>query len=334
MLRRLRRPAALIAPLVLLSALATACGSAQTVETGGVKGDAAYTLSGEVGTTPDVTWKDTLKADKADASVVTPGDGAALAAGDEVFVNYYVGDGYTQATALDTYTKDAFPLDLRVGSAPAAPQSQNPTQDQIARYLLDTFVSEQVKAGDTIGTRTAVTVNSSDVVGYSGASFGIGNLDGLLVVIDLNSAVLAGPDGTAQPRDPKLPTITQAKKLPAGLDFSDTPAPDGTLHVSTLIKGTGAPVEADDLIKVNYLGQVYDAAKPFDESYSKGTALTVPIGQGAVVKGWDQGLVGVPVGSRVLLEIPPALGYGKKGSGDTIPGGSTLYFIIDVLAAG
>ena len=58
------------------------------------------------------------------------------------------------------------------------------------------------------------------------------------------------------------------------------------------------------------------------------------LGQGAVIKGWDDALAGVAVGSRVMLQIPPALGYGKEGSGEDIPGGATLYFLIDVLAAG
>ena len=100
-----------------------------------------------------------------------------------------------------------------------------------------------------------------------------------------------------------------------------------------LYQGTGDDVAENDLIVVNYLGQVYDAAKAFDKSYGRGTLSTV-VGQGAVIQGWDDALVGVKVGSRVMLQIPPNLGYGKDGQGEDIPGGSTLYFVIDVLAAG
>ena len=317
-----------------MSALATGCGEEKNIDTGALKGDDAFTIAGDVGSTPDVTWKGRLAADKPETSVVTTGDGAALVKDDGVLVNYWVGNGFTEKTALDTYATDAFPLEFTVGAEVPAPTSPQPTQDEIGRFLLDSFVAGEVAAGDTVGTRKTVIVNSSNVVGYSGASLDIGNLDGLLIVIDIDSVVLDGPKGDPQPRSPQLPTIKLAKKLPAGLDFAKTPEPDGELHVSTLVEGTGAPVQKNDLITVNYLGQVYDGDKPFDESYSKGTPFTRPIGQGAVVKGWDQGLVGLTVGSRVILEIPPALGYGKAGQGEAIPGGATLYFVIDILAAG
>lgn len=333
-LRRIRRPAALIAPLLLLSALATACGSQTGVETGSLEGDAAYTLSGDVGTTPDVAWKGRMKAGEAKTDVVVTGDGAKLAAKDEVLVNYYVASGFTQKTAMDTYTPELAPLDLTIGGEVPAPTSQTPTPEEISRYLLDTFVASQVAEGDTVGTRKTVTVSSADILGTSGANLDIGNDEGVLVVIDIDSTVLKHPEGEIQARAATLPTITTAGGSPGGLGFARTPAPDGKLHVSTLIQGAGPAVKTDDLIKVNYLGQVYDAAKPFDESYTK-TPIPVVIGQGGVVKGWDQGLVGVPVGSRVLLEVPPSLGYAQAPPADSgIPKGATLFFVVDVLAAG
>ncbi|UMG92516.1 FKBP-type peptidyl-prolyl cis-trans isomerase [Nocardioides sp. TF02-7] len=121
---------------------------------------------------------------------------------------------------------------------------------------------------------------------------------------------------------------------PTALDTEGLPEPDPkakALAKAVLIEGTGPAVEKGDTIVVNYLGQVWGGDKPFDESFSK-QPFEVPIGAGAVVKGWDQGLVGVPVGSRVILRIPPVLGYGKQGSGD-IKGTDTMYFVVDVLAA-
>ena len=59
--------------------------------------------------------------------------------------------------------------------------------------------------------------------------------------------------------------------------------------------------------------------------------VAFPIGVGRLIKGWDQGLVGVPQGSRVLLVVPPDLGYGAKGSAPKIPGNATLVFVVDVL---
>ncbi len=130
-----------------------------------------------------------------------------------------------------------------------------------------------------------------------------------------------------------MPGITFEDSAPAGLNFSSAAEPDGTLKSAVLYTGTGPEVAADDFIVVNYLGQVYDAAKPFDASYGRGTFPTV-LGLGAVIKGWDEKLPACTVGSRVMLQIPPRFGYGKEGSGEEIPGDSTLYFVIDILAAG
>ena len=104
-----------------------------------------------------------------------------------------------------------------------------------------------------------------------------------------------------------------------------------------LIKGTGPRVKKGQTIAVRYLGQAFDGDKPFDENFGDtgtGEPTTFSIGTGAVIKGWDQGLEGMPVGSRVVLEIPPELGYGAEGSPDSgIPKDATLVFMIDILAA-
>jgi peptidylprolyl isomerase len=100
------------------------------------------------------------------------------------------------------------------------------------------------------------------------------------------------------------------------------------------VQGDGPKVEKGQTIVVNYLGQVYGGKAPFDTSYS-GEPASFQIGAGKVVKGWDQGLVGRPVGSRVMLSIPPSLGYGKDGNKEAgIKGTDTLYFVVDILAAG
>ena len=91
------------------------------------------------------------------------------------------------------------------------------------------------------------------------------------------------------------------------------------------------PVEQGQTITADYFGQLADQDAPFDESYS-GEPFQAPIGVGSLIPGWDQGLVGVPVGSRLVMSIPADLGYGESGSGP-IPGGATLYFVIDIIDA-
>lgn len=117
----------------------------------------------------------------------------------------------------------------------------------------------------------------------------------------------------------KEPTIT----LPKG------PAPK-KLVTTDLITGTGATVKSGDTITVNYLGELYSTGKEFDSSWSRKTPFTTQIGVGAVIKGWDQGLIGMKVGGRRELIIPPALGYGPTAQA-TIPPNSTLIFVIDLL---
>jgi peptidylprolyl isomerase len=82
-------------------------------------------------------------------------------------------------------------------------------------------------------------------------------------------------------------------------------------------------------LTVDYLGQVYEGKKPFDESFSKEPA---EFALNQVVQGWTIGLSGVKVGSRVLLAIPPDLGYGEQAQ-PNIPANSTLYFVVDIRSA-
>ena len=149
----------------------------------------------------------------------------------------------------------------------------------------------------------------------------------------LAAAPRAGPEGQAQGAPAWVPTIVETDGKPTSLDFAKTPAPEDKLRKAVLVVGEGPAVASGQTISVNYLGQVYQGEKPFDESYSKEPA-SFAIGVGAVVKGWDEALVGVPIGSRVLLAIPPALGYGAEGNPQAgITGTDTLYFVIDVLGA-
>jgi peptidylprolyl isomerase len=103
------------------------------------------------------------------------------------------------------------------------------------------------------------------------------------------------------------------------------------LVVKTLIQGTGPAVKAGQNITVNYIGVTYKDGQKFDASWDRGQPASFPIGVGQVIPGWDQGLVGVKVGSRVQLDIPANLAYGDN-PGNGAPGGP-LRFVVDLLAA-
>ncbi len=327
MLLRLRRPATLFLTALLPASLAlAACGSDDSE----LKGFDAVSISGKVGEAPKLDWKGTMTAGKATSKVVTEGDGAALKEGDVVKVEFTLADGWTHKVTYDSYEDTKLSRVVKVGAKAPDPQS--------LPDLLAIGLDGQVKAGQKIGTRIAVAVGSDVAFGnYFGseaasllAGLDVGNEDGMLYVADIVG--LAGPSGATQPAPAWAPKIVEKDGLPTGLDFTGVPGPSGQLRVAVLTKGTGPVVKSGQQTLVNYLGQLAKGKKPFDESFSKG-AFTAVLGgaEASVVKGWSQALVGQTVGSRVILEIPPSLGYGNKAQGTDIPANSTLYFVVDLL---
>lgn len=114
------------------------------------------------------------------------------------------------------------------------------------------------------------------------------------------------------------------------LTFPASAAP-AELEVVVLSAGDGDVVEVGDDLEVHYLGQTW-GGHVFDNSYDRGASINFPIGIGAVIGGWDQGLVGQQIGSRVLLSIPPAQGYGVRGMpAAAIKGTDTLVFVVDIV---
>jgi FKBP-type peptidyl-prolyl cis-trans isomerase FkpA len=99
--------------------------------------------------------------------------------------------------------------------------------------------------------------------------------------------------------------------------------------VQDLVVGTGATAVAGDNVTVNYIGTFTNGTK-FDSSYDRNQHYTFRLGVGAVIAGWDQGVVGMRVGGKRRLTIPPNLAYGNQANGP-IPANSTLRFDIDLL---
>ncbi len=107
---------------------------------------------------------------------------------------------------------------------------------------------------------------------------------------------------------------------------------DGSLErliVDDITVGNGAQVDEGDIVTVNYIGRLQNGQE-FDNSYDNGRPFTFEVGKGAVIKGWDLGLVGMKVGGERILVIPPEFGYGAQGFGP-IPGDATLVFAIELL---
>ena len=146
------------------------------------------------------------------------------------------------------------------------------------------------------------------------------------------------PSGASAAPAPKivdgpLPAIT------AGVKFGEKPTvakasgePSKDLAVKTLIAGNGKTVVENDFVVANYLGQVWESGKVFDNSYDRGTALVIQLAQGKIIDGWRYGLTGRKAGSRVMMAVPPTWGYGKQGNPQAgIKGTDTLVFVVDVV---
>jgi FKBP-type peptidyl-prolyl cis-trans isomerase len=109
------------------------------------------------------------------------------------------------------------------------------------------------------------------------------------------------------------------------------------LQILELKPGTGAAVAAGQKASVEYTGWLYEAAAPdhkgkqFDSSRSSGRPFSFAVGAGQVIKGWDQGVLGMKVGGSRRLTIPADLAYGDAGAGGVIPPGATLVFDVELI---
>ena len=108
------------------------------------------------------------------------------------------------------------------------------------------------------------------------------------------------------------------------------------LSKTDLTPGNGAEIKSGQTALVHYTGWLYDAAAPenkgkqFDSSVG-GEPFDFPLGGGAVIAGWDQGVVGMKVGGKRRLVIPPDMAYGNSGAGGVIPPGATLVFDVELV---
>lgn len=130
--------------------------------------------------------------------------------------------------------------------------------------------------------------------------------------------------------DATHPTITRDANGAPDVDFAGAQK-SGDLGVVVLEEGTGIAVVEGQSITVHYTGWLWEGGK-FDSSWDRGEPISFGIARGSLIDGWVDGIVGQPVGSKLLLVVPPESGYGHRDMGP-IPAGSTLVFAVDVIAA-
>lgn len=324
-LRRTRPALALVA--LLLPAL-VACGSsdpesgtdeAASTTAAGLEG---ITFTGEVGESLSLEWDEDAELEKpeeSEVSTLVEGDGEEIEDGDVVMAYLYVANGTTQAEVYSDYTNGA--------------AQTLPNDERVGELLLE------VLDGATYGSRVVALTSADGLFDGQTADnpLGLGDDDPVVLVADLVEEQQVSPTPTSDEAEDTTadsqPSLVVEGGDPVALDFDgiDEPALDTPVQRLVIEEGDGREVKTSDTVTVDYLGSTYDADAPFDGSFSRGEPLVSPLS--GLIQGWAIGLEGVPVGSRVLLQIPPAFGYGSQGSGESIPPNSTLWFLIDVIAA-
>ncbi|MFB7668730.1 FKBP-type peptidyl-prolyl cis-trans isomerase [Kitasatospora sp. NPDC056138] len=275
------------------------------------------TVAGDFGSKATITIPPGQPSGQFVVSALSEGEGATVAKGDWVTVNY---------TAKDWTTGK------EVGSSYDANQKPQLFQ-ALSGQLVPAF--DQGVIGRKVGSRVLVVAPSAAAFGSQGNStLGVQAGDTVVFVLDIMQAVPqdATITGAITEPQPNMPQVKDNGKAAPTITIPAGQAPPTDLQKSVLVKGDGKQVQAGQTIVVQYTGVLWSNGQQFDSSWSHGGAQALQVGTGSLIKGWDQGLVGQTVGSRVELVVPPALGYEDKPQ-TAVPPNSTLVFVIDILEA-
>jgi peptidylprolyl isomerase len=318
-----RIAAALTLPVLGILVLA-GCGSSSSPKASSSSSASANTsvsVSGGFGTAPKVTIPAVKAGAKLAVKTVIHGTGPTLGATDSFVGNYavYIWSGTTHKLALSTFT-------------------QGVPQVLAAKVGLPGLAT--ALSGQKMGSRVLAVLPPKEAYGSAGNSqIGVKPTDTIVFVVDLIkdfSATASASGKQVSSGGGALPLVTnKADAAPLVTVPKGRKAP-AKLIVKTLIKGTGAPLVKGQTVVTQYVGVNWRTGKAFDSSWSRqqlfGFELDATPSQ--IIPGWDKALVGVPVGSRVMLVIPPADGYGKTGNSQAgIKGTDDLVFVIDVIGA-
>lgn len=318
-----RKASALIVTAGLLMATLTACGSpgatAADCKAPVTEGAASklVKVNGAFGAAPAVDFPTPLKTKSTQRSEIIAGTGDPIRTGQKVKIDLSVYNG-TTGESIEESSYDGSSLASFV------------LNDKTIKGLTDGLTCAQV------GSRVAVAVSPDDAFGPQGgnADIGIAATDTLVFVLDVVKAYLPRANGAAQPVANGLPAVVLADDGTPGITVPSGDAPT-KLEVGVLKKGTGKKVTEGEPVTVHYTGVLWDTKKVFDSTWETGepaefVAADGSTTQGGVIPGFANALIGQTVGSQIVAVIPPDQGYGDKASG-TIPAGSTLVFVVDIL---
>ena len=280
--------------------------------------NASVTVAGAFGTTPVVKIPKLHANNKLTVKTVIPGTGSTVTKSDAMAANFvlYFWSGTSNTLKANTFT-------------------QNPTV--IGGTMLPGL--ETALIGQKVGSRILAVIPPAEGYGTSGNSqLGITGSTTLVFVIDVIKSYTdtASASGTQVSNGGgTLPTVTAHAGGAPTITIPANNPPSG-LVTKTLIKGSGPKLVKGQYVIAQYTGYIWRTKKVFDSSWTSGSPFGFVIGANPeqVIPGWDTGLTGQTVGSRVMLVIPPKDAYGSSGQSQAgITGTDTLVFVVDIIDA-
>jgi peptidylprolyl isomerase len=267
------------------------------------------TVTGSYGKAPKVKVDSPWAIDKTRTKVLQTGNGPVVGEGQSVEVNYYGVNGRTGKTFDESFSRG------------------QPIAFSLAQ-VVPGFSKGLV--GQRQGSRVLIAMPGKDGYDPMGGNpqAGIEVGDTLIFVVDVVGGQLSGPKGTTVQPKAGLPTVTEKGGKPE-ITIPES-APPTALEVQPLIKGKGKKVGANDTITFNYLWVRWSDGKVLEQTYGGQPASAELSG---LLPGMAKGLEGQPVGSRVLLVIPPADGYPDGNATPSVKPGETLVILVDLLFA-
>ncbi len=259
------------------------------------------TVAGAFGARPTVVFPAGRPAAELRIHQLAAGRGATLVQDDVAIVQYtaHVWDGGANRLVDSSFNRGA-PAAFPVGRLP-------PGLDRALR-------------GRKVGSRVVAAIPPGD-----------GLRDELVYVVDILG--VHGRDATVEADGGSLAGVRVTGTARPRLTVPRTAAPAG-FAATVLSRGSGPATRTGRLLVAQYVGAIWDGGRVFDSTWRTGRPKSFTIGDGSVIRGWDRALLGVPVGSRVLMIVPPADGYGAAGHPPSgIRPQDTLVFVVDLLAA-
>ena len=321
-----------VAPLIFLAACGDDTDTTDDASQTSMPGDdAAATSVAPNGSADDVTLteaevdgttvpalelaKTPLSVAETSVQEIEPGEGEAATAEQDVELRYLGVNGTTGEELVST-----FPTDETVTMALS---NQN---------LLPGFLNslEGAKPGQSF----IVAMSPEDGFGPQGnPQLGVGPNDTIVFYVEVVGATTPLTQAEGEEVEPVegLPTVEADGTSPATITMPEGEDPPTELVVQPLIEGEGEEIQAGQQVRMHYTGVQWSDGEQFDTSLQEGReAFETTIGVGQVIQGWDEGLIGQTVGSRVLLVIPPDKGYGASEGHELQE--ETLVFVVDILA--